>query len=123
MQTYWVDAGHIPKEDLAMIGIVSNIGSSLTLVTGLGTSNRAELFGVILVMEQTESGIIYSDSQLTVRCGNLEWSRKANNDLWDLFNQVRRPGHILRWRPRSDLMISYADAIGRRYYAMRGKNG
>jgi ribonuclease HI len=46
---------------------------------------------------------IFSDSELTVKCGNKEYSRKTNVDLWQAFEGWERRGYTFRfrWVPRN----------------------
>lgn len=59
------------------------------------TNNRMELTAVIKAMEWARAqGLtechVKTDSDLTVKCGNGLWKRKANLDLWDQFKAVFR---------------------------------
>jgi ribonuclease HI len=62
------------------------------------SNNRAELAGVLAALLafqhlalQGYTGpevTIWSDSDLTVKCGNGEWSKKKNTDLWQIFDDL-----------------------------------
>jgi ribonuclease HI len=55
------------------------------------TNNRMELTAVIRAMRWAEGKActIKTDSDLTVKCGNRVWKRRANLDLWEEFDEVR----------------------------------
>jgi ribonuclease HI len=40
---------------------------------------------------------VVSDSELTVRCGNRIYRRKANLCLWEAINWFERQAYVLRW--------------------------
>lgn len=66
------------------------------------TNNRTELWAVIHAMRwATVSAAgqvsIFTDSDLTVKCGNRVWKRKKNLDLWCLFDAARKPHYALKW--------------------------
>ena len=46
---------------------------------------------------------IFSDSELTVKCGNKEYHRKTNVDLWQSFDIWEERGYLFRfrWVPRN----------------------
>ena len=55
------------------------------------TNNRMELQAVleaINFMSTEKRYRIYTDSQLTINCATGKWSRKANLDLWTIFDQI-----------------------------------
>jgi ribonuclease HI len=57
---------------------------------------------------------IFSDSEYTVKCGNREYGRKANLDLWAVIDWFETRGYRLRWRwlPRnSNALHTKADAL------------
>ena len=64
------------------------------------SNNRAELAGVLAALQALASLqldgdaapeiVIWSDSDLTVKCGNGEWGRKKNVDLWLVFDSLLR---------------------------------
>ncbi|MBK9497351.1 MAG: ribonuclease HI [Xanthomonadales bacterium] len=62
------------------------------------TNNRMELTAVIEALKWHalsmfyQSVSIYTDSDLTVKCGNRLWKRKKNLDLWAAFDKYR-PHH------------------------------
>jgi ribonuclease HI len=66
------------------------------------TNNRMELQAVIEAMRWANGqtlweATIHTDSDLTVRCGNRQWKRKKNLDLWQQFDNERQPNFVLRW--------------------------
>jgi ribonuclease HI len=78
------------------------------------SNNRAELAGTLAALlalpylslpSYTAPEItIWSDSNLTVKCGNGEWARKKNIDLWLIFDDLSRDARgqlampvALRW--------------------------
>lgn len=64
------------------------------------SNNRAELAGVLAALQALASLqldgdaapeiVIWSDSDLTVKCGNGEWGRKKNIDMWLVFDDLLR---------------------------------
>lgn len=56
------------------------------------TNNRMELMAVIEALDFVQSGEynIYTDSNLTLKCAKNEWKRKANLDLWELFDNASK---------------------------------
>jgi ribonuclease HI len=54
------------------------------------TNNRMELFAVIEALYFVQGNMynIHTDSILTLKCAKKEWKRKANLDLWDLFDRA-----------------------------------
>ena len=65
------------------------------------TSNRCELWAVIEAIRYADSKClpvtIYSDSNITVNCGNKEWKRKSNLDLWTILDSIKTKRHTLKW--------------------------
>ena len=66
------------------------------------TNNRMELLAVIEAMKWLRqlcywSAVIKTDSDLTVKCGNRQWKRRANLDLWEQFDAHREKNFDLRW--------------------------
>lgn len=41
--------------------------------------------------------VIVSDSELTVRCGNRQYERKANKHLWAVIDWFELQGYVFRW--------------------------
>lgn len=68
------------------------------------TNNRMELQAVIEaltfkdveIQEDIKIYKIYTDSQLTLQCAKGNWKRKANLDLWEVYNEVSR-GKEIQW--------------------------
>ena len=57
------------------------------------TNNRMELQAVIEALKFINEGKsckIYSDSKLVINCATGAWNRKANLDLWDMYNKVSK---------------------------------
>ena len=72
--------------------------------TGFGpdpntTNNRMELQAVIKALDfvQGSEYVIYTDSQLTIKCATGVWRRKANLDLWVEYDRVLR-GRKMHWK-------------------------
>ena len=64
---------------------------------------------------------VVSDSELTVRCGNGRYARKANACLWASLEWFERHGYCLAWRhvPRnSNAWSAWMDAVGGRVRQM-----
>lgn len=62
------------------------------------TNNRMELTAVIEALKWARDVCtIYTDSDLTVKCGNRTWKRRANLDLWREFDSVKPVGARLKW--------------------------
>lgn len=63
------------------------------------SNNRAEIAGILAAFElvrslgdsgaQPEQVYVWSDSVYAVNCGNGDWQRKKNTDLWAAFDRVR----------------------------------
>lgn len=92
--------------------------------TTLGTNNFAELCPYLNVLwldntlEKVPTVIrrveIVSDSELSVKCGNREYSRNANLPLWAGFDCLERLGYRIHWNhvPRnSNLANSLCDKV------------
>lgn len=56
------------------------------------TNNQCELLAVIhslnSISKPVDSIIIHSDSQYVIGCASLGWKRKANINLWKLYDSV-----------------------------------
>ena len=54
------------------------------------TNNRMELQAIIKALKYVKGNeyILYSDSKLTINCAKKIWKRKANIDLWDIYDEV-----------------------------------
>jgi ribonuclease HI len=91
-----------PGHSVAGIILVSGEHQKELIVPlGHGTNNTAELLAVIHGLQSLKQPCkvdVYSDSQLTVNCGNLTWQRKANRDLWKQYDDAAK-GHdvLLHW--------------------------
>ena len=62
------------------------------------TNNRMELTAVIEALEfvTDQECTIYTDSLLTLKCGERVWKRKRNLDLWKRFDSASQ-GRVLHW--------------------------
>ncbi|MDO8597828.1 MAG: ribonuclease H, partial [Sulfuricaulis sp.] len=91
---------------------------------GPTTSNRMELMAVIEALRAIKGPArIYTDSELTRNCALRHWKRKANRDLWELYDLTaagRRveviwvKGHAGdRWNERADELANAAVSCGR----------
>jgi ribonuclease HI len=62
------------------------------------TNNRMELQAVIeaLLFAQSDEYVLYTDSQLTLKCATGVWGRKANKDLWAEYDNALR-GRKIHW--------------------------
>jgi ribonuclease HI len=63
------------------------------------TNNRMELQAVIEALsfnENINSYKIYTDSKLVLHCAKKEWKRKANLDLWEIYDTVSS-GKEIEW--------------------------
>jgi ribonuclease HI len=70
---------------------------------------------------------VVSDSELTVRCGNGQYARRANGPLWAAIEWFERHGYRLRWHHVARASIPWnrlADEVaGRARRAVAGING
>lgn len=91
------------------------------------TNIRMEIYAVIKGLEALKQPCqvtVYSDCQMVVKCGNREWKRRANMDLWDEFNTVAA-GHdvTLCWirghdgHPQNEIVDSLAYEMAEAYAA------
>lgn len=62
------------------------------------TNNRMELQAVIEALEfvKEKSIRIHTDSQLVMKCAQGEWKRKANLDLWEIYDRLSKD-RIIEW--------------------------
>lgn len=69
---------------------------------------------------------VVSDSELTVRCGNREYARKANLALWAAIECYERNGFELHWvhipRNSNPFSVRADDVAGRVRLALDGTN-
>lgn len=79
-----------------------------------GTNNFVELFPFIFALNYIDSTnhislldgrgkvLCVSDSQITVNCGNRNFSRNTNKFLWNLLDNFENAGYSLsfQWQPR-----------------------
>ena len=56
------------------------------------TNNRMELYSIIQALKYVKGTEynIYSDSNLTINCAKKLWRRKANIDLWEIYDEVSK---------------------------------
>ena len=70
---------------------------------------------------------VVSDSELTVRCGNRQYARRANGSLWAAIEWFENNGYRLRWHHVARATIPWnrlADEVaGRARRAIAGING
>ena len=82
------------------------------------TNNRMELQAIIEALNfvQGPEYIIYTDSELTMKCAVGIYSRKANKDLWDEYNRAL-DGRKLHWvwvkAHNGNLYNDYVDMLAR----------
>jgi ribonuclease HI len=100
----YTDGAAIPNPGMSGAGIVMLYGKYLkehSIFLGHGTNNTAEVLAIIhalnLLKEPCEV-IIYSDSQYAVMCGNCDWRRSSNIDLWRQFDDASETHQVtLKW--------------------------
>ena len=64
------------------------------------TNNRMELQAVIEAItfsQENDSYKIYTDSQLVLQCAKGNWKRKANLDLWQIYDKASI-GKNIEWQ-------------------------
>jgi len=82
------------------------------------TNNRMELKAIIEALNfvQGPEYIIYTDSELTMKCAVGIYSRKANKDLWEEYNSAL-DGRKLHWvwvkAHNGNLYNDYVDMLAR----------
>lgn len=84
----------------------------------LGTNNYAELMPYIQALWLDSVSVhqkprrveIVSDSELSVKCGNHEYSRNSNGILWASLDWLELHGYIIHWNhvPRNSNPFSLA---------------
>ena len=83
------------------------------------TNNRMELTAVneALVICPTPKCIIYTDSKLTLNCAKGMWKRKANLDLWNIFD-INSKNISIEWEyvksHKNNLINNLVDEIARK---------
>lgn len=62
------------------------------------TNNRMELLAVIKAIDhfrqRYSSLVVYSDSNLTIKCAEGTWKRRKNLDLWNEYDRVSKFNNI-----------------------------
>lgn len=104
MLTIYTDGGCIDngkKDAVGAWAFTSSDGAEQSGILFNTTSNRCELWAVIEAIRYADSKClpvtIYSDSNITVNCGNKDWKRKKNHDLWALLDSIKTKRHTLVW--------------------------
>lgn len=60
------------------------------------TNNRMELTAIIEAVKCVKDECkIYTDSQLCINCATGKWRRKANLDLWSIYDEVSKNKNIV----------------------------
>jgi len=62
------------------------------------TNNRMELTAIVEALSCVKKNTdckIYTDSQLCINCATGKWKRKANTDLWELYDKVSKDKNII----------------------------
>lgn len=102
--TIYTDGAAVPnpgKAGWAAILLYGAVCKELSGPIPYGTNNQAELTAAIegiRALKQPCLVTVISDSQWLVNCGNGDWQRKANTDLWEALNRVVREGsHMVRF--------------------------
>lgn len=88
----------------AFIMIIDDVSNQLEYhVSGNNpntTNNRMELQAVIEALSFEEANSIsykiYTDSKLVLHCAKGDWKRKANLDLWEIYDIVSK-GKEIEW--------------------------
>jgi ribonuclease HI len=82
------------------------------------TNNRMELQAIIEALEfvQGNEYIIYTDSELTMKCATGIYKRKANKDLWERYEKALH-SRKLNWvwvkAHNGNFMNEYVDRLAR----------
>lgn len=102
--TIYTDGAAVPNPGKGGWAAILLYGTSVKELSGpipYATNNQAELMAAIegiRALKRPALVTVISDSQWLVKCGNGEWSRKANSDLWlALDTLVRENGHMVRF--------------------------
>jgi ribonuclease HI len=62
------------------------------------TNNRMELMAVVEALRfhpDKKDIMIYTDSQLTMKCAEGEWKRNKNLDLWEEYDKVSKGKNVV----------------------------
>jgi len=82
------------------------------------TNNRMELQAVIEALEfvQGNEYIIYTDSELTIKCATGIYKRKANKDLWSKYDEAlgcRKLNWVWVKAHNGNFLNEYVDKLAR----------
>ena len=82
------------------------------------TNNRMELQAIIEALEfvQGNEYVIYTDSELTMKCATGIYKRKANKDLWDRYEKAlncRKLNWVWIKAHNGNFMNEYVDRLAR----------
>jgi len=82
------------------------------------TNNRMELQAIIEALEfvQGNEYVIYTDSELTMKCATGIYKRKANKDLWDRYEKAlncRKLNWVWVKAHNGNFMNEYVDRLAR----------
>ena len=89
----YTDGAASPNPGAGGWGVVMKFNGKTKELSGsekFTTNNRMELMAVIEALEfvQGNEYIIYTDSELTIKCATGIYKRKANKDLWDKYDEA-----------------------------------
>lgn len=93
------------------------------------TNNRMELRAIIEAVKLVPHGrraVIWTDSQLCVKCGSGSWKRRANKDLWREFDLAMRKKNVrIKWLKghNGDPMNERADELAKLAAHRKTTNG
>lgn len=86
------------------------------------TNNRMELTAVIEALRfhpDKKDFVIYTDSQLTMKCAEGEWKRNKNLDLWEEYDKVSKGKKITFKKVKAHSGDKYNELVDK--LASRGK--
>lgn len=101
--TIWTDGSCYPNPGpggWACVLIFGDMSKELSGYAADTSNNRMELQAVIEglnALNQPCDVTIYCDSQWVVKCAQRQWKRKANTDLWPVFDRAAAR-HKIRWQ-------------------------
>lgn len=91
--------GNPGRSGMGAVLIYGDTAKEIKMPLGKSTNNRAELQAVIIALQHLHEGCevhIYSDSQITERCGSGEYNRNSNLDLWKIYEKTSER-HVIIW--------------------------